>query len=227
MAGKFLSRLKLPLFTGDPTSPAEGEMWYNQTLDQVRYRSAGTYNTPVHAGIRLNDWAVNRWYHLQTGASSTAAAAVNRCYTYPFVITRSGTLSGVAMDISTAFATTAGTVRAGIYDDDGGRMPTNRVVDLGTLAATVGVKVFTSTQALGPGIYWVCAVFQGSAGTAGATRTTTGYHEFLGDPAVTPAFNSNLNTYYSDTGFTGALPATFGTVAGIVSGPRFAVRFSA
>lgn len=223
---KFLNRFTLPILAGDPAAPAEGDMWYNSSIDQVRYRSAGTYNTPVHAGIRLNDWAANRWYHLQTGLSTTATTTVNRAYTYPFVITRSGILSGLAMEVTTAWATTAGNVRAGIYDDDGGRMPSNRVVDLGTQAATVGVKVFTSTQALGPGIYWATVVFQGSAGTAGSVRTTQGYHEFLGDPAATPAFNSNLNCYYSDTGFSGTLPTPFGTVAGIVSGPRFAVRFS-
>lgn len=224
---KYLNKLTLPFLAGDPASPAEGDMWYNSAMDQVRYRSGGTYNTPVHAGIRLNDWAANRWYHLQTGLSATATAAVSRSYTYPFVITRSGILSGIAMEVVTAFATTAGNVRAGIYDDDGGRMPTNRVVDLGTQTGALGVKVFPSTQVLNPGIYWICAVFQGSAGTAGTVRTTQGYHEFLGDPAATPAFNSNLNCYYSDTGFTGALPATFGAVAGITSGPRFAVRFSA
>lgn len=224
---KFLNRLRIPMFSSTPASPSEAEIWYDTTFDQLRYKGPAQYPVPVHAGTRFNDFATGRWYQTQNGTPTTSTAAVNRVYTSPFVLPRVATLSGVATEISAAFATTAGTIRLGIYDDDGGRMPTNRIVELTSQAASTGVKVFTSTQVLNPGIYWIATVIQGATGTAGQFRAAQGLHEFLGDPAATPNFNITFSTYYSDTGFSGALPSTFGTVAGIIGGPRFAVRFSA
>lgn len=229
---KHVSTFKFPyITTGDPASQSEGDIWYSATLDQVRMKSSGPYSFSIFAGQRFNDYSTGRWYPLQIGAPNTANATVSRAFTNPFVVPRQASLSGIAYEVSTAWSTATGNVRVGIYDDDGGRMPTNLIADYGTIAATVGIKVVTTSTILQPGMYWIVAVNQGGSGTTtGQFRGVTGIHDYIGDPSATPSssfFNGSLNCYYSDTGFTGALPSTFGAVAGIALGPRFAVRFSA
>lgn len=227
---KNLGTFKYPQISGDPSVQSEGDLWYNATLDQVRMKSSGPYSFSMFAGQRFNDYSTGRWYPLQIGAPNTGNATVSRAFTNPFVVPRQATLSGIAYEISTAW-TTAGNTRVGIYDDDGGRMPTNLIADYGVLAASVGIKVVITSTILQPGMYWIVAVNQGGSGaTTGQFRCVSGIHDYIGDPNATPSssfFNGSLNCYYSDTGFTGALPSTFGTVAGIALGPRFAVRFSA
>lgn len=227
---KFLNRLRLPFIAGDLASPSEGEIWYNTTLDQARYKASGAYNQSVHLGTRFNEYTTGHWFSTQSGAPNTTNATVSRAFTNPFVLPRTGTLSGIAIEISTAW-TTAGNVRIGIYNDDGRRSPTALVADYGTQAATLGIKPFTVSTVLSPGVYWLVAVNQGGSGaTVGQFRAVSGVHEFIGDPAATPTstfFNGSMNSYYSDTGFAGALPASFGTIAGAALGPKFAIRFSA
>jgi len=228
---KFLNKLRLPTFAGDPASPADGEVWYNSSLNTVRIKPANSFPMPWAAGTRFADYATGRWYPVQVGAPNTANATVGRAFTNPFVLPRVATLSGISYEVSTAWNTATGSVRVGIYNDDGGRMPTNLIADYGVITATTGIKVVTATTTLQPGMYWIVAVNQGGSGTTtGQFRSVTGVHDFVGDPSATPStsfFNGSLNCYYSDTGFTGALPAAFGTVAGITLGPRFGIRFSA
>ncbi len=224
--GKFLNRLRLPNLSATPSpSPAESEIWYDISADQVKYRSVN-YNLGVQFGTRFNDYATGRWYQTQTGMSTATALVNSRCYATPIVCPRTAVMSGTAVEVTTAFATTVGSIRVGIYDDVN-LTPTNRLADFGTVAASVGVKVFTNGYSFSPGIYWLVMAVQGAAGTAGQIRTVQGQHEFIGDTASTPNMNGNLNCYYTDTGMSGAFPSTFGTVAGMVAGPRFAVRFSA
>ncbi len=227
---KFLNRLKFPVRTADPASPEEGEAWYNSTLATFRIKAGTSFALPMSAGTRFADYAPGYWYMAQNGAVNTANATVNRAFTNPIVLPRKATLSGIAYEVSTAWGT-AGSVRLGIYNDDGGRMPTALITDFGLISATAGIKVVSMSQGLNPGMYWIVAVNQGGAGTpTGQFRSVSGEHEFIGDPSATPSssfMNGSLNSYYSDTGFTGALPASFGNVAGVTLGPRFAVRFSA
>jgi hypothetical protein len=227
---RFLNRLRLPTFAGDPSSPADGEIWYNSALNTFRMKPNSSFPMPVAAGTRFADYATGRWYPLQVGAPNTANATASRAFTNPFVLSKQATLSGISYEVSTAW-TTAGNVRLGLYNDDGGRMPTNLIQDYGTVAATLGIKVVSATNVLSPGMYWIVAVNQGgSGGTTGQFRAVTGIHDFIGDSSATPSsnfFNGSLNCYYSDTGFTGALPSSFGAVAGIALGPRFLIRFSA
>lgn len=223
---RFLNRLRLPFLAGDQSSPLEGEAWYNSTLGQFKYQaSSGIID--VAEGVPLNSYTTTRWYHTQTGNPTTANLANNRVYAYPFVLPRKGTLSGIAFEISTAWATTAGNVRYGLYTDNGSMNPNTLITDYGLVAATLGVKANTVSTVLNPGTYWIALSMLGGAGAAGQVRSAQGVHFYIGDIAATPNFNATLNCYYSDTGFSGAFPGSFGAVAGIVGGPRFAIRFSA
>lgn len=224
---KFLNRFALPWLGSAPSpTPAESEMWYDTVTDQVKYRSSGTINPSVQLGTRFNDYATGRWYMTQSGMSTATALVNNRCYAAPLVVPRAATISGISVEVTTAWTTTVGSVRVGIYGDSN-LAPGTLLTDLSGLAASVGVKVFNPAFGCTPGIYWLVMAMQGAAGTAGQIRTVQGQHEFLGDPATTPTLNGNMNCYYTDTGMSGAFPASFGNVAGLVAGPRFAVRFSA
>lgn len=223
---KFLSKFRLPYIAGDASSPSEGEAWYNANLGQFKYQSPNGI-IDVAEGLPFNSYTTTRWYQLQTGNPTTANLANNRVYTYPFVLPRKGTLSGIAFEISTAWGTTAGNVRYGLFADNGSMSPGDLISDYGLVAATLGVKANTVSTALNPGTYWVALSMLGGSGTAGQARAAQGLHWYIGDSAGTPNFNSTLNCYYSDTGFTGAFPSSFGSIAGVVGGPRFAVRFSA
>lgn len=226
---KELGRKVLPLFDNQPaTMNNVGEIWYDYTNDVVKYKGAGNYPLLANSAANLSNYSTGRWYQLQSGVSGTIAIASNRAYAVPFLMTKRGTISGVAVEIASAFATTAGTLRVAIYDDAGNRLPQFNTFEYPTVAATAGMKLFTAAvgYAHAPGTYWIVAAVQGASGTAGTWRTVTGIQEMLGDSAATPNFNTSYNCYYSDTGFSGAFPGGFGTVAGFIGGPRFAVRFS-
>lgn len=205
-----------------------GEMWYDYTNDVIKYKGAGNYPLITNSAANLSDYTLGKWYQTQPGVSGTITITSNRAYAVPFTMTKRGTISGVSLEIASAFATTAGTLRVAIFDDGGGRTPQYNTFEYPTQSATVGVKTFTASvgYAHAPGTYWLVAAVQGASGTAGTWRTVTGYQEMLGDGATTPNFNTAYNTYYTDTGFSGTFPGGFGTVAGFVGGPRFAIRFS-
>ena len=223
---KFLNRLRLPNLSATPSpTPVESEVWYETSTGQVKFKGT-TDSVSMQVGSRFADYATGRWYMTQTGMSTATALVNNRCYAVPLVLPRVAALSGTAVEVTTAFATTAGNLRVGIYGDSL-RAPGNLISDFGQVAATVGVKVYTNTYTFAPGWYWLVMAVQGASGTVGQIRTVQGQHEYLGDSSATPTLNGNQNTFYSDTGFSGALPSSFGALAGLIAGPRFAVRFSA
>jgi len=228
---KFLNRFRTPIIAGDMSSPDEGEIWYNSSLRQLRFKSPDSNPTSIGAGARFNDWGSNRWYMTSTGAATTANITVNRMYGIPFTVTRSADLNGIAMEMTTAFTTTVGTVRCGLYYSDYTNTPGLPIADYGTVAASVGIKTFTGfTNTLAPGSYFVAIVIQGGAtGGTGAFRATSGVVEQIGEPVTTPTsalFNGSLTAYYSATAVSAAFPSPFGTISGAVSGPRVALRFN-
>jgi hypothetical protein len=101
------------------------------------------------------------------------------------------------------------------------------VADYGVTAASLGIRTWAVTQALAANeVYWLVLVAQGGSGGTAQVRSAQGLHHYLGDVAATPNMNATFNTYYSTSTVSGALPSTFGTLGGIVAGPRFAVKFA-
>ncbi len=226
---KFLSKLEFPPFFGQITGE-EGEVWYDTDKHQPRFVNADSSVAAFAEGIRFNRYSTGRWYPTQTGAPVTTNAIASRAFAIPFSLTRYSRISGIAVDVSTAWTTT-GNVRAGIYSDTGNALPGTRLLDAGTVTASAGIKTWSTALDLAAGMYWAVAVNQGGSGaTTGQYRSVTGIHDFVGDPSATPTsgfFNGSVNSYYTDTGFTGAFPTSFGTVTGIGLGPRILLRFSA
>jgi hypothetical protein len=225
---KFLNKLRFPMFFGQITG-TEGEVWYDTDKHQPRFINADASVASFAEGIKFNRYTTGRWYSTQLGAPNTTNATANRAFAIPFSLTRYSQISGIALEVSTAWTTT-GNVRVGIYSDNGFATPNNRLLDSGAVAATAGIKTWSASLDLAAGMYWLVGANQGGSGaTTGQFRSVIGLQEFIGDPSATPTstfFNGSINSYYSDTGFSGAFPASFGTVAGIALGPRFLLRFS-
>lgn len=225
---KFLNRLRLPTIFGAITGN-EGEVWMDTDKHQPRYLNADGTAAAFGEGDRFNRFTAGRWYPVQIGGANTTNANASRAFAVPMPLPRYAQLGGIGIEVSTAW-TTAGNARVGVYADTGFAMPGTRLLDCGTVTATASVKTFATTLDLAAGMYWLVAVNQGGSGaTTGQFRAVAGLHDWIGDPSTTPAttfMNGSINAYYSDTGFTGALPASFGTVAGATLGPRFVVKFN-
>lgn len=169
-----------------------------------------------------------KWHVDGQGSGAQGPTIVaNRAYAVPFWPGRRCRLTNLSMNIGVAF-TTPGTIRAGVYATLSTGLPGALVTDFGTVAETAATKEWASlTTDLDPSLYCAVLVPQG-----GSTGTPTWSSCNIRHPLVfetnASAINPNTNktAYYSDTGFTGALPATFGTPAGIIVGPSLAFKFS-
>lgn len=168
------------------------------------------------------------WFPLQEGTPVNTVTPTNaRAYAMPFWPGRACTFTDLAMEVTTAF-TTAGNIRAGVYTDDGTGLPGSRTVtDFGTVSGSAAVKTWAPTTfAMTPQLYWIVIAFQGSSGGSPLCRGAAGYNRFVGETAATPTLSSNISAYYTDTGFSGAFPSTFGAIAGSVFGPAMHVKVS-
>jgi hypothetical protein len=114
-------------------------------------------------GLRLSGVSNDRWY---PGAISgwpltTLAITANRVYAYPLSISRSLTLDGLAIDIST-YAT--GNWMSGIYEDDGGK-PGDLLISTGSQVGAGGWCSATGLAQvlLADTVYWHAVVMDATA----------------------------------------------------------------
>jgi hypothetical protein len=132
------------------------------------------------------------------------------------------------MNIGAAF-TTAGNVRAGLFDSDPDTgLPVNRITDYGTTAATATTRSWTSiTDVLYPRLYWTVIAWQGGSGGSPTYSVRNIAHPLVMETnASAPNPNTNFTAYYTDTGFSGAFPSTFGAIAGTIVGPTCAWKLT-
>lgn len=162
----------------------------------------------------------NYWYPTREINSGTSTFTQNTLYAVPLWIERRVTLNAVAIECTTLAASNV--FRIGIYNSDGGGLPTTLLSELGTVAGTgAGMKTITGLSvALTGQLYWLAGVNQTSAAQ---WRASTIGLPYIGDSASTPAGTNPCA--YTCTGVTGAL-GTFGTIGVAASGPGFFVRFN-
>ena len=174
----------------------------------------------------------NCWYPLQPSGGVHAAVAVtnNRAYAYPLYPGKKCTLAGAAMRISLLGG--IGNLRVGLYGQNSTTgFPGSLIADYGTqTAVTLGaatISGWTISTALEPVPYWFVFVPQTTVAPTMSRYTT--FNTMVPWPVSTPTMGASdfFNCLYSDTGFTGALPGTFGSVAGIEHAPFIYVKINA
>lgn len=224
MSGRRFGHLaRLLGLTAPPAAPAAGDMWYRSDLKQVR-ASDGQAGEQLTIGPEGNVPVVRStaWHGLPPyGATGSANVPDGRMFAIPFWPGRQCTVTGVAGN--TTLALVGGNIRFGIYLSDG-VLPTTLLADFGTVSAgLLGIRTITGlSQAVRPVLHYLVVGRQGGVANLGMTTRVTW------DPIVsetTPTITGALNCYYQ-TGIGGALPASFGTPAGLDTAPAVAVQLT-
>lgn len=180
---------------------------------------------PSIGGVRNDLESGSYWVIPVGGATQSAAMAANRAYAVAFVLSAGATLGDLGLDC-TAVAT-GGNVRAGLYASSSGR-PGALITDYGTqVAPTGGVAMmwWAPTDVLTAGVeYYAVVVAQGLTGSPTFRQRNTNPPELSLGTSRPSSLAGSLSAYYSDTGFSGALPGTFGAVAGSIAGPCIVLK---
>lgn len=223
MSRRFRDFVKLALFSSTPAGVTEGDMWYRTDLDQVR-ASDGDGGTPLTIGPEGNLPVIRStaWHGLPVyGATATANVPVDRMFALPFWPGRRCTLTAMAANVTLALV--GGNLRMGIYESDG-VLPTTLLSDFGTVGAGLtGIRSITGLSvAVRPVLHYIVIGRQGGVVNLGLTTRNTW------DPIVSeaaPTITGSLNCYYQ-TGIGGALPASFGTPAGLDTAPAVSLQLT-
>lgn len=221
MSVRFESFAKL---TSSPSSGTEdGDVWWNSAASQVR-ASDGDSGVDLQVGpqgqfpfVRSGQWVVVPPY----GSSSTVNIQNSRLFAIPLWSGQATSLVGVAVQITLAI--TGGNIRMGLYASDG-EIPTALVQDFGTVPASLqGVQQITGfSEPLRPVLHFLAVARQGGVLNLGLTTQNTN-SPFVFSPS--PSLTENLTAYYRD-GVGGALPVSFGAIAGAIQGPSIAAMFT-
>jgi hypothetical protein len=216
---RYYAPLTLPRITADPSDSEEGSIWYRSDTGQLLLDDgapAAAKKITIGPNGNLPIVTASQWHSLPPyGAPATMTPTNNRAYALPAWPGRKATLTGVAAEVTLLGV---GNLRAGLYTSNPTTsLPNTLLADFGTVSTgAAGVKQWDSlSQSLRAVLYWLVIVQQGAITVGLRARDTW-------DPIVsdtTPVLNSNRNAYYSDTGFAGALPASFGSIAGTIQGP--------
>lgn len=223
MAVIFRDLLRLVGLAAQPSSPADGDIWWRSNQSQL-HASDGLPGLPISVGPVGNLPAVRAtcWHNLPPqGNVASVSVPSGRLYALPFWPGRSTTLTAVAVNVTVALV--GGNIRMGLYESDG-NIPTNLVADYGTVSSGVtGIRQISGlSTSMRPVLYFFVVARQGGALTLTLSSRDTW------DPVVsetTATLDSNRNTYYRDT-VTGALPSAFGAIAGTVQGPSATVQLT-
>lgn len=177
--------------------------------------------------LKTSEWY---WTH-QSGQSTSGSLGLGTLRFIPAWWAAS-TLTSVLADIATAGAAGTTNLRLGMYADNGAGMPAALLWEFGSVAAdTITPATLTGSWRVPySGLWWWAAVVQGS-GTQPVVRTVSTNANAIPIPAsfgggvpATGATNTAANCCYTQSGVTGALPAT-ATVGGVGgSAARFLVK---
>lgn len=165
------------------------------------------------------------WYTpLAPVTNQTSGYGTNSMDCHPFYVPRQITIDRVVAP--TATAGTAGTIRIGIYDDDGTGYPGALRVEFPGLPADQVAPEGTVSHVLGPGIYWIAMVAQGLSGSPTGRNSNSTPLFSLALPTLALATQSSALSAYRVTSVTGAMPNPFPATpsSGASTAWRVAVR---
>jgi hypothetical protein len=206
-----------------PATTAAADVWWRSDLSQA-HASDGASGIPLRLGPDGNLPVIRStgWHNLPPqGNPGTATVPADRLFALPFWPGRSCTLTAAAVNVTLALV--GGNIRMGVYASDG-TVPTSLVADYGTVSVGVtGVRQISGlSTALRPVLHYVVVARQGGALNLGLSSRDTW------DPIVSetsPLLDANRNAYYRD-GVSGALPASFGAIAGAIQGPSATIQLT-
>lgn len=224
MSGRrFAALAQLLNITADPAPAAAlpGDVWYRSDTKQFRGSDAAP-GTSLTLGPTGNVPVVRagQWHTLPpSGPVGTATVPADRLFALPFYPGRQCTVQAMAVNVTLALV--GGNIRMGLYASDGA-LPTTLVADYGTVGVGVtGVRTITGlSTAVRPVLHFLGVARQGGVLNLGLSARDT-WDAYVSD--ATAVLDANRNTYYRDT-VSGALPASFGAIAGTVQGPSAAVQ---
>lgn len=224
MSGRRFGHLaRLLGLTSPPPAPVAGDLWFRADLGQV-HGADGQAGQALVIGPEGNLPVIRPggWHGLPPyGATGTANVPVNRMFALPFWPGRQCTLTGLAANVTLALV--GGNLRMGVYQSDG-VLPTTLLADYGTVTAGVtGIRSITGLSTpIRPVLHYLVIGRQGGVVNLGLTTRVTW------DPIVSetaPTITGALNCYYID-GVSGALPASFGTPAGLDTAPALSAQLT-
>lgn len=223
MPVEFWAPVNLARTGATPSDAQEGSVWWRSDTGQV-HASDGQAGMPLTVGPAgsIPTPRSTAWHTIPADGSVTSANfPADRLFALPFWPGRRATVTGVACNVTLALV--GGNIRFGIYLSDG-IVPTTLLADYGTVGVGLtGVRSITGlSTAVRPVLHYLVIARQGGILNLGLTSRDTG------DPIVSetsPTFGSGLNAYYRDT-VSGALPASFGAIAGTINSPAIAVQLT-
>lgn len=209
--------------TAQPATTAAADVWWRSDLSQA-HASDGGGGIPLRLGPDGNLPVVRAsgWHNLPPqGNPGTATVPADRLFALPLWPGRSCTLTAAAVNVTLALA--GGNARMGVYASDG-TLPTTLVADYGTVSVGVtGIRQISGlSTALRPVLHYFVVARQGGVLNLGLSSRDTW------DPIVSetsPVLDANRNAYYRDS-VSGALPASFGTIAGAIQGPSATIQLT-
>jgi hypothetical protein len=164
------------------------------------------------------------------GASSSSnSMGVGTLRLAPWLVTRPCVIDRIGSEIAT-IGDAGSLLRLGVYADNGNSYPGALLLDAGTIAGdSATVQQVTCSLALTPGLYWVGGAVQSVTTTQPTVR---GLFSSFASPvpivlAAAPSAGGTTTHGYTQTGVTGALPATFTSTVTTLGGgvcPRVHVR---
>lgn len=208
--------------TAQPASTAAGDVWWRGDVSQMHASDGAT--SPLVLGPTGNLPVVGpaNWHNLPShGAPGTTTVPADRLFALPLWPGRSCTLTAAAVNVTLALV--GGNIRMGVYASDG-VIPTDLVADYGTV--TVGVtgirQISGLSTALRPVLQYLVIARQGGVLNLGLSSRDT-WEPMVSE--TTPVLDANRSAYYRD-GVAGALPASFGAVAGSIQGPSATIQLT-
>lgn len=193
----------------------------NFPFDVSGFRKSGTTTTGT---------TIERWYNSQTTAGPTASSNFisNRILTSPFIVSKQMYIDRIAFEVTVTGNSSSNCI-LGIYDSSNNSTPNNLIYG-GTDSFTsstlsVGVKAFSATTSLSPGLYWLAWGVQtvGTLFVRGLT-SNSGIPAIVGYPS---SLGQNPGLGYQHThSWNNSLPSQFpmSAVTVAISVPAISVR---
>lgn len=166
------------------------------------------------------------WYLSHAGPTTTTVPTEAQINYMPLVIPASVTADRVVAEITGA-GTAGAVVRLGIYAADTDGIPGDLILDAGTIDGTSAtIQTITISQALSPGLVFLCGVVQGGAGTRPTMRARNGAGYFLAAHNDTNAVSFSIPGYLQTSGAAGALPASAAITGGTATIMSLGIRLA-